>query len=154
MTWSDADSVPDPDSRAGNATPVPHRMLDTTNRRAAGAVYLVAAVVASGVVVGSGVSLMWFTAVLPLLGIAAYQFVAGRHLEVADMEAIEIASGAVPFDVGHASATLGFKGFTAKPVWQVLVFESGPLPLHQALVTVDALTGTVTGSFVEAVEPV
>jgi hypothetical protein len=67
------------------------------------------------------------------------------------MAAIAIASDAAPFPVGHGSATLGFTGLTAKPVWQVLVFESGAAPRHQALVTVDALTGEVTGTYSEAV---
>jgi hypothetical protein len=37
-------------------------------------------------------------------------------------------------------------------VWEVLVFESGSMPDHQALLTVDALTGDVTGTYVEAVQ--
>lgn len=138
---------PDPD---GNGL-VPYRALDTTNRRAAALVYLIAAALAGGVVLATRVDLMWLTAVLPLFGIAAYHFVAGRHLQTTDMDAIHIASDVAPFDVGHASATLGFKGLTAKPVWQVLVFESGSAPQHQALVTVDALTGDVTGTYAEPV---
>jgi hypothetical protein len=133
---------------------VPHRALDTANRRAAGAVYLIGALIGAGLILATGISLMWLTAVLPLLGIAGYQFVAGRRIRTSDMEAIQIASDSAPFDVGHASATLGFTGLTAKPVWQVLAFEAGSAPRHQALVTVDALTGEVTGSFAEAVEPV
>ena len=130
---------------------VPFRPLDTTNRRVVAVVYLVAAGVAAGVVLATGISLMWITAVLPFLALAAFQFIGGRHLKTSDMEAIDIASKAAPFDVGHGSATLGFTGVTAKPVWQVLVFESGATPLHQALVTVDALTGEVTGTYSEAV---
>ena len=132
----------------------PHRLLDTANRRVAGIVYLVAAAVGAALITLTDVNLMWLTAVLPLVVIAAYHFVAGRHLQVHDIEAIEIASAEAPFDVGHASATLGFVGLTARPVWQVLVFEAGDIPRTQALVTVDALTGAVTGSFVEAVLPV
>lgn len=132
----------------------PHRLLDTANRRAAGTVYLVAGLVAVPLILVTGVDLMWVTAVVPLVAIAVYHFVAGRHLEVRDMEAIEIASTEAPFEVGHASATLGFVGLTAKPVWQVLAFEAGDTPRNQTLVTVDALTGAVTGTFTEAVIPV
>ncbi|GMQ93711.1 MAG: hypothetical protein BMS9Abin12_1191 [Acidimicrobiia bacterium] len=131
---------------------VPYRVVDTSNRRGAGVVYLAAAGLTAILVTTTGVSLMWLTIVLPLGLLAAYQFVSGRRMKVTDAEAIEIASAAAPFDMGHASATLGFTGFTAKPVWQVLVFESGPAPEHQALVTVDALSGTVTGTYAEAVE--
>jgi hypothetical protein len=132
----------------------PHRLLDTANRRVAGIVYLAAAAVGAALILVTNINLMWLTAVAPLAVIAVYHFVAGRHLQVRDMQAIEIASAEAPFEVGHASATLGFVGLTAKPVWQVLVFEAGDVPKTQALVTVDALTGTVTGSFDEAVIPV
>jgi hypothetical protein len=146
------------DDQAGSAgppeAPHPHRLVDTANRRVAGVVYLVAAAFAVALILVIGVDLMWLTAVVPLVAIAVYHIVAGRHLQVGDMQAIEIASAEAPFEVGHASATLGFVGLTAKPVWQVLVFEAGDIPRTQALVTVDALIGTVTGSFTEAVIPV
>jgi hypothetical protein len=151
MTDGDA-GKPSPfesDSAAGDL--VPYRSLDTKNRRTAAAVYLVAAAVAATVVLATGISLMWLTAVLPLVAIATYQFIAGRRLQTSDMEAIALASDAAPFDVGHGSATLGFTGITAKPVWQVLLFEAGATPHHQALVTVDALTGEVTGTYAEPV---
>jgi hypothetical protein len=148
------DGQPNHEKGPDGTIPVPHRVLDTANRRTAGAVYLIAAMLALGLIAATGTSLMWLTAVLPLLGIAGYQFVAGKHIRTTDMQAIQIASVAVPFDVGHASATLGFTGFMAKPVWQVLVFEAGSAPHHQALVTVDALSAEVTGSFAEAVEAV
>jgi len=154
MTGDEAKGEPNLESGSEGTRLVPHRVLDTANRRAAGAVYVVGALIGAGLILATGVSLMWLTAVLPLLGIAGYQFVAGRRIGASDMEAIQIASDAAPFDVGHASATLGFTGLTAKPVWQVLAFEAGSVPRHQALVTVDALTGEVTGSFAEAVEPV
>jgi len=154
MTGDEAKGEPNLESGSEGTRLVPHRVLDTANRRAAGAVYVVGALIGAGLILATGVSLMWLTAVLPLLGIAGYQFVAGRRIRTSDMEAIQIASDAAPFDVGHASATLGFTGLTAKPVWQVLAFEAGSVPRHQALVTVDALTGEVTGSFAEAVEPV
>ncbi len=134
--------------------PVPHRVIDTMNRRWAAVVYLGAALVAAGMVLVIDLGAMWLTAVVPFLGIGLYHAIAGRHIEVPDMEAIRLASDAAPFEVGHASATLGFTGLTAKPVWQVLVFESGPTPQHQAIITVDGLSGQVTGIHAEAVKPV
>jgi hypothetical protein len=114
-------------------------------------VYFVAALVAGMLVITTDVAAMWLTAVVPLTAIGIYQLVAGQPLKISDRDAIGIASEAAPFDVGHSSATLGFTGFTAKPVWEVLVFQSGPMPDHQALLTVDALTGDVTGTYTEAV---
>ncbi len=130
----------------------PNRVLDTADRRIAAVVYLAAAVLGAGLVLVTGIGLMWLTMVAPLVAIAVYHFVTGRRLAVRDNEAISIASTEAGFDVGHASATLGFVGITARPVWEVLAFESGPTPRHQALVTVDGLTGEITGSFSEPVK--
>lgn len=145
--------MPEPvsDDARQSGNPGPNRILDTADRRFAAGVYLAAALVAAVVVIVTGTGLMWATAVLPLVAIAAYHVVTSQPLVVRDMEAIRIASSGAGFDVGHASATLGFVGVRARPVWEVLAFESGGVPGHQALVTVDALTGDVTGSFSEAV---
>jgi hypothetical protein len=151
MTEADSSKPAHSENGSPDVDLVPYRVLDTKNRRAAAAVYLVAAAAAAGAVLATGINLMWLTAVFPLVGIAVYQFIAGRHLGTSDMAAIELASDAAPFDVGHGSATLGFTGFTAKPVWQVLLFEAGAAPKHQALVTVDGLTGNITGTYAEPV---
>jgi len=130
----------------------PFRKLDTSDRRVAAVVYLVAAAGAAAVTSESGIDLMWLTVVLPLVVIGMYQIASGRPMAISDIESVKIASGAAPFDVGHASATLGFHGLLARPVWQVLAFESGGYPGHQALVTVDAYSGEVTGTFAQSVE--
>ncbi len=130
----------------------PFRKLDTSDRRVAAVVYLVAAAGAAVVTLKAGIDLMWLTVVLPLVVIGMYQVASGRRMSVSDMESVRIASDAAPFDVGHASATLGFHGMLARPVWQVLAFESGDYPRHQALVTVDAYSGEVTGTFSQSVE--
>ena len=130
----------------------PFRVLDTATRRRAGYVYLVVAGIAALLAVASGVGAMWLTAVLPLVVFAAFQIAGGWRIKVTDMEAIAIATAQSSFDVGHASGTLGFKGWLAKPVWQILVFAAGPSPDKQALVTVDGLTGEVLGTYEEEVE--
>ncbi|MCL1595043.1 MAG: hypothetical protein M3132_11895 [Actinomycetia bacterium] len=129
----------------------PYRQLDTAKRRRAGSVYLGMAAVAVYLTVASGVDEMWVFAVVPLVGIAVYSFAGGWKIKITDMDAIGLAADAASFDFGHGSATLGFRGALAKPVWQVLVFAAGSTPDHQALVTIDALTGDVTGIYEEAV---
>lgn len=129
----------------------PYRLLDTSRRRRAGIVYLAIAAVCAAIVMAIDVPAMWFTGVGALLILAAYQFAGAWTMRVTDMEAIEIASGTSSFAVGHGSATLGYRGVLAKPIWQVLVFSDTPSPDRQALVTVDALTGDVTGKYEEAV---
>lgn len=113
---------------------------------------MVMAGVAALLVVMSGVSLMWLSAVGVLLVAALFHFVGAWRMRVRDVDALRIASTAAAFDVGHGSATLGYRGWLAKPVWEVLVFEAGPHPARQALVTVDGLSGEVLGTYVEAVE--
>lgn len=130
----------------------PYRRLDTAKRRTAGVVYIAMSGVAAMLVVASGVDAMWLTVVVPLILIALYQFLGGWKLAVTDMESIEKAGDAASFPFGHGSATLGFRGPLAKPVWQVLVFAAGPTPDGQALVTVDGLSGEITGIYEEAVE--
>ncbi len=131
----------------------PYRVLDTSMRRRAGYVYLAMAVLAAVIIRAAGVDAMWLTAVLPLVVLAAMQFLGGWHIKVSDMDAIAIASDATSFGVGHASGSLGFRGFLAKPVWQILVFAAGEgSPQHQAVVTVDALSGAVLGLYEETVD--
>jgi hypothetical protein len=129
----------------------PYRVLDTATRRRAAIVYVGFAAIAAGLVLVTGVSAMWLTAVAPLLFIAGVQVAGGWRMQVKDVEAIQIASDEASFDVGHGSATLGFRGLLAKPVWQVLVFADGPAPDAQALITVDALTGDIRGAYEEPV---
>ncbi|MCZ7533253.1 MAG: hypothetical protein M5U23_07585 [Acidimicrobiia bacterium] len=129
----------------------PFRVLDTATRRRAGLVYLIVAVLAAGLILATGVDGMWLTAVFPIVLLAVFQIAGGWKLRVTDMEAIDIASRNASFEVGHGSGTLGFRGWLAKPVWQVLVFAAGPSPDHQALITIDGLTGEVLGSYEEEV---
>jgi len=130
---------------------VPFRVLDTATRRRAGVVYLVVAVLAVMLIFVTRLSAMWLTVVLPLVVLAVLQYAGGWRLRVTDMQAIAVASEHASFAVGHAAGTLGFHGVLAKPVWQVLVYAAGPTPDHQAIVTVDGLTGDVLASHEEAV---
>jgi hypothetical protein len=136
----------------GEPVPVAYRSIDTRTRQRAGYTYLASAVVTGLITLASGVGAMWLTAVLPLAALGAYHFAGAWRMRIGDMDAIRIASEAASFPVGHGSATLGYRGLLAKPVWQVLVFSASPSPDHQALVTVDAMTGAVTGSYEEAVD--
>jgi hypothetical protein len=129
----------------------PYRVLDTAKRRRAGVVYIAMAFVAGVVAASTQIQLLWLTAVGPLLVLAGYQFLGGWKFQVTDMEAIEKASERVSFTTGHGSATLGYRGLRARPVWEVLVYGDGPAPRFQALVTIDAVSGEVTGTFEEEV---
>jgi len=109
------------------------------------------AVLAGVVATATQIQLLWLTAVVPLVVLAGYQFLGGWKMHVTDMEAIEKASDRVSFTTGHGSATLGYRGLRARPVWEVLVYGDGPSPRFQALVTIDAVSGEVTGIYEEPV---
>jgi len=142
-----------PDSNGSIGRPLgPYRILDTRRRWRAGVVYLAMAIAAAATIGATATSAMWLTAVLPIVTLAVYQFAGSWRMTVGDVDAITIASDATSFSVGHGSATLGYRGFLAMPVWQVLVFADTPSPDRQALVTVDARTGAVTGRYEETVE--
>jgi len=136
---------------SGDGTIRPYRILDTAKRRRAGVVYIVMAVLCGAVVIATQIQLMWLTAVGFLVLLAVYQFLGGWKMQVTDMEAIEKASDRVSLTTGHGSATLGYRGLRARPVWEVLVYGDGPSPRFQALVTIDAVSGEVTGIYEEPV---
>jgi hypothetical protein len=128
----------------------PYEVPDPGRRRRAGLVYLVgAAVIAGGIAAGLPGG-MWV--MVALLGaIAAYHRVAGWRLGIRESRALEVANRATDFPVGHASATLGFEGPLAKPIWNVLVFSADEPPTQRGLVRVDAATGDVVEQYVELV---
>ena len=130
----------------------PYRVLNTRTRARAAIAYFVAAVIVGWIAVAIDLPLLWFTGVLPLALIATGQVVAAWKMPITDMEAIRIASEEASFEVGHGSATLGYRGLLAKPIWQVLVFSNTPSPDREALVTVDAMSGEVTGHYEQDVE--
>mgnify|MGYP001825555462 CR=1 FL=1 len=130
----------------------PYRVLNTRTRASAAVAYVAVAIVVAIVAIAIDLPALWFTGVLPLIVIAGIQVVAAWRMPITDMEAIRIASEEASFEVGHGSATLGYRGLLAKPIWQVLVFSDAPSPDREALVTVDAMTGDVTGHFEQAVE--
>ncbi len=129
----------------------PFRVLDTRKRRSAAVVYLIGAVLAGWATIAASLPIMWATAVAPLFVLALYQVVCAWTMGVKDAAAIRAASEAVSFPAGHASATLGYRGWLARPVWQVLVFADGAAPDMQGLVTIDAVDGDITGTYEESV---
>ena len=142
----------DPGAAAEGRPIGPYRVVDTGARRRAGFVYFAMAVVCASIAVAADVPLLGVTGSVPLLALGVWQFLCAWRMPVGDMEAIRIAGEASSFGFGHGSATLGYRGVAAKPVWQVLVFSGTPSPDHQALVTVDAMTGEVTGVYEESVD--
>ncbi len=70
-------------------------------------------------------------------------------LVIREARALEAANASAGFAVGHASASLGFDGLLAKPVWNVLVFSADDPPSQRALVRVDAVGGGIVEQYSE-----
>jgi hypothetical protein len=84
-----------------------------------------------------------------LLLVALYHFVAGWHLAVDQTEALAVASRAVGFPVGHASAQLAWRGLLSRPAWRILVYSADEPPSIRGLVELDAVDGHVLGDYTE-----
>jgi hypothetical protein len=128
----------------------PYTIPTTRRRRTSGAVHLVAAGLAAASPAAGLPSGMWVTAgMLALLGV--WHLASAWSIEVLDPEALAVANRETEFAVGHASAAVGFDGWRARPVWNVLVFGADDPPSVRGLVRVDAVDGSVVGSYVEDV---
>ena len=129
-----------------------YHVPDTNRRRRAAVVYYIgAATVAALITVGALPPPMWWTAVVVLVGVGTYHFGAAWNLTIREGKALEVANRTVAFPVGHASASLGFTGWRARPSWNVLVFSADDPPSQRALVMVDGISGDVADSYVEPV---
>ena len=147
MTGSDPTPAAVPRA-ADDAAEVPFTIPDPRRRRTAAVIYLVGAALA-----GAGVAAGLPRGLLAAAGLgvvlAAWHLLAAHPIRVDDSKALAAANREVEFAVGHASATLGFDGWRARPVWNVLVFAADDPPSQRGLVRVDAGDGRVIGSYFE-----
>ncbi|MDH3425977.1 MAG: hypothetical protein OEM22_04820 [Acidimicrobiia bacterium] len=128
----------------------PYLLPSPKRRRLAARPYVGGAVVAAvGAVAGLPVG-MWAVAG-GLAAVAVYHWISAWELEVRDDQALETANREVSFAVGHASAQVGFEGWRARPIWNVLVFSADDPPSQRGLVRVDGVSGEVVGSYTEQV---
>ena len=119
----------------------PYTFPTPLRRRTAAWVYLAAAALAALSVVWLGAAMWWVAAFL--LALAVYHVFAAWDLRVGDRVALDTAGREVSFTVGHAAAGVGFTGWRARPVWNVMVYSADEPPAWRALVQVDGVTGEV-----------
>jgi hypothetical protein len=84
-----------------------------------------------------------------LAAVGVYTFAAGWPLRVDQTEALAVASRAVGFPVGHASAQLAWRGLRSRPTWRILVYSADEPPSIRGLVELDGVDGRVIGSYTE-----
>jgi hypothetical protein len=132
----------------------PYTFPDNSRRRVQGALYLAIAAVCvlvrlvagdDAVLVNDGL----YVAAGGLALFALYCFVAGPHTAVDETDALVVATRTAGFAVGHASASLGWRGLRSRPMWRILLYSAEEPPAERGLVLVDAVDGTVLEHFVE-----
>jgi len=90
-----------------------------------------------------------------LIALGCWMFVSAWPLKVDEQEALRVAGTKVPFAVGHASASVRFKGWRSRPRWSVVVYSATEPPDARGLVVVDAVSGEVVEDpYFEPIEPV
>ena len=128
----------------------PYSIPSTRRRRRGAMVHLGAAGLAiAGVAAGLPTGLLAVAGLL--LALAAWHLLSAWSIGVLDPQALELANREVPMAVGHASAAVGFDGWRARPIWNVLVFSADEPPSQRGLIRVDAVDGKVVGTYVERV---
>lgn len=121
---------------------------DVARRRVAGTVYLV---LAAGCLAGSAQTANrgLLGAGLLLVAIGAYHFCAGWRLRVTETDALIVATRAVGFPVGHASAQLAWYGLRSRPAWRILLYSADDPPSLRGLAECDGVDGHVMGEYTE-----
>jgi hypothetical protein len=126
----------------------PYVFPNITRRRIPAALYagLALACVVGWVATGNGGVL---AAAGLLLAIAAYHLAAAWDVKVDQTRALTIATRAVGFPVGHASAQLAWRGLRSRPAWRILLYSADEPPSMRGLVELDAVDGHVLGHYSE-----
>jgi hypothetical protein len=126
----------------------PYQFPDIRRRRIAGTIYAVLAALAVLVALAADNRGILFGAILLGL-IAAYHFAAAWPLRIDQTEALAVASRAVGFPVGHASAQLAWRGLRSRPTWRILLYSADEPPSMRGLVELDAVDAEVIGEYTE-----
>ena len=66
-----------------------------------------------------------------------------------ETDALVVATRAVGFPVGHASAQMAWGGIRSRPIWRILVYSNESPPIQRGLVFIDGVDGTVVDTYVE-----
>jgi hypothetical protein len=132
----------------------PNRFPDNSRRRYPGVLYLVVAAVcvalwaaggSDAVLVNGGFLIA--AALLTVAGVVS--ITSGWRMHVDEKDALVVASNAVGFPIGHASAQLAWRGLRSRPTWRILCYSAEEPPKRRGFVLVDAIDGRTVEQIVE-----
>ena len=133
----------------------PYDFPDNSRRRTPGVMYMVVAAVCAAVwlarrgdsptLVNNGFVLA--AALLGALGLLC--LTSGWRMRLDEKQALESATAAVGFPVGHASAQLAWRGLRSRPTWRILCYSAEEPPRRRGFVLVDAVDGRTVERLVE-----
>lgn len=136
----------------------PYQFPDNSRRRIPALIYLVlaASAVATWFAFGrdrsdsAGYVNVGFLWAALLLGVfAIFLLTSSWKLSVNESDALVLASKAVDFAVGHASAQQVWRGWRSRPTWRVFCYSAEEPPIKRGLVLIDAIDGTQVECLVE-----
>lgn len=136
----------------------PYQFPDNSRRRIPALIYLVlaASAVAAWFAFGrdrsdsAGYVNVGFLWAALLLGVfAIFLLTSSWRLSVNESDALVLASKAVDFAVGHASAQQVWRGWRSRPTWRVFCYSAEEPPIKRGLVLIDAIDGTQVECLVE-----
>jgi hypothetical protein len=84
-----------------------------------------------------------------LAGFGAWFWLAAYPLELDQEAALLTATREIGFPVGHASANLGWRGWRARPTWQILLYSIEEPPAQRGMVVLDAVDGEILDFYSE-----
>lgn len=129
----------------------PYQFPDNSRRRIPAFIYLALATLAATTWFVFGrdqasnegyvnVGFLW--AAILFAAFALFLLSSSWHLGVNESEALVLASQAVDFAVGHASAQQVWRGWRSRPTWRVFCYSAEEPPIKQGLVLIDAIDGS------------
>lgn len=132
-----------------------YKFPDNSRRRIPGYMYLVLSTICVVVYVAAHgdtplVNDGYLLAALILGIVGLYSLLSGWRMSVDEKDALERATRAVGFAVGHASAQQVWRGLRSRPTWRMFCYSSEDPPARRGLVLIDAVDGRVIECLVEA----
>jgi len=128
---------------------------DNSRRRIPGFFYLVlaAACLAFYLVADDESALRnsgWVGAAILLGVVGVFSLSSGWRMTIDEKQALVLATRAVGFTVGHASAQQVWHGLRSRPTWRVFCYSAEEPPTRRGLVLVDAINGAVIEKLTES----